>query len=654
MSRPSPELVEREELERRERLQAELERLMARYGVADAQEAIRRYAVEYDAETAELEALAAASEGRFLDDPPLSLDSPLDYRRLDVGGVPVVWSRFEGLPAATAGLALRMDAVPDEELPYLALLPALLTQVGVIRDGVPVPHGEMRDRLRREILSLTSYYSTNAHTGRVELMIRGAGNDVEEAERAIAWMGDVLYAPDWRPENLARIRDVVDQGLAGLRNTTARPEETWVDDPANAYRYQADRLYLATASFQTRTHGAHRLRWLLREAPAGEADAVDAALARLLEQGRGLGRVELRDALRAAGGSPEGLSSDARALVAEAVRDLELTLTDVPDASLQADLEYLVDQIRRDLRAPPAEALATLHRVRERLLAPSGARSFLVSAPARGERLHPALAALFGGLRAGTVAPAARGGAPVVLERLRGRGAGEGEVVFVGLVNPNTQGGVFLHSTPMAGYTDLEADALMDFLSAQLYSGGGAHSMFMKTWAAGLAYSNGLRSSPATGLLHYYAERVPELPQTMRFVIDELRASPRDPGLSEYAVAMAFRGIRSAHGYESRGEAMANDLADGYAPEVVGGFLQAVLALRDRPGLAEVLYDRMEGVYGQVLPGYGPPSAGVPGGVFMVIGPESQLQLYEDYLRTAEGAGARLHRLHARDFWLVD
>jgi hypothetical protein len=176
----------------------------------------------------------------------------------------------------------------------------------------------------------------------------------------------------------------------------------------------------------------------------------------------------------------------------------------------------------------------------------------------------------------------------------------------------------------------------------------------MRTWAAGLAYSNGLRNSPASGLLSYYAERVPALPQTMGFVIGELRASPRDPSLTEYALAMAFRGIRSAHGYEQRGEAMAADLADGRDPDTVAGFLRALLALRDRPGLARALYDRMERVYGSVLPGYGPPSGAVDGGVFLVIGPESQLAQWEEYLRTAEGPAARLHRLHGRDFWLVD
>ncbi len=62
----------------------------------------------------------------------------------------------------------------------------------------------------------------------------------------------------------------------------------------------------------------------------------------------------------------------------------------------------------------------------------------------------------------------------------------------------------------------------------------------------------------------------------------------------------------------------------------------------------------MEGVYGRVLPGFGPASAAVDGGSFFVIGPETQLRLWEEYLRTAEGPDARLHRLYGRDFWMVD
>jgi hypothetical protein len=237
--------------------------------------------------------------------------------------------------------------------------------------------------------------------------------------------------------------------------------------------------------------------------------------------------------------------------------------------------------------------------------------------------------------------------------RLRARAPAAGAPVFVGLVNPNTQGGVFLHSAPLATFADTDRESLLRFLAARLYGGGGAHSMFMKTWGAGLAYSNGLRGSPETGRLVYYAERVPELPQTLRFVIDELRAAEPDPALVEYAVAQAFTGLRSAQTYETRGEAMAADLADGLTPDRVRTFRQATLALRGEPGLVDEVFGRMEDVYGRVLPGYGPASATVDGAVYLVIGPESQLRLWEEYLRAVEGEGAVLHRLYPRDFWIT-
>ena len=77
----------------------------------------------------------------------------------------------------------------------------------------------MSERLRREILALTPTFSTNPRTGRVELVLRGSGVGLEESQRALDWMARVLHAPDWRSENLPRLRDLVDQQLAALRNT---------------------------------------------------------------------------------------------------------------------------------------------------------------------------------------------------------------------------------------------------------------------------------------------------------------------------------------------------------------------------------------------------------------------------------------------------
>ncbi len=88
---------------------------------------------------------------------------------------------------------------------------------------------------------------------------RGSGNDPAESARAVAWMKLILQNPNWRKENLPRIRDVVDQQLSGLRRIMQGSEEAWVNNPADAYRHQNKPLYLATTSFLTQAHNGHAL-----------------------------------------------------------------------------------------------------------------------------------------------------------------------------------------------------------------------------------------------------------------------------------------------------------------------------------------------------------------------------------------------------------
>ena len=164
-----------------------------------------------------------------------------------------------------------------------------------------------------------------------------------------------------RVENLPRIRDVVDQQLAALRNTVQRPEEAWVNDPANAWRMQQRPPWLAAASFMTRSYNALRLRWQLKDAAPEDAPAVAAFMTQLAQAGQGLERSRLKDML-SPGKAPgwEALSPSQRALMTEALRDLDLSLADMPDASLGADFSTLALALRDDLALPAATALARL------------------------------------------------------------------------------------------------------------------------------------------------------------------------------------------------------------------------------------------------------------------------------------------------------
>lgn len=657
-SRANPNLIQAEQGERDVRLRAELERVKERYGVADPQVAIGRYKADYDKATAEIDReTAKATPPAFVSHPPMTLDDQLDYTVSKLGGgVPLVASTFDSMTSATTGLALRLEGVPKQKFFALALLPTLMTRVGVIENGKPVSFDQMSERLKNEILSLNAAIDSNPSTGRVELVVRGSGNDSAESRKALDWMRLVLFHPDWRPENLPRIRDVVDQTLSALRRGMQRPEEYWVHGPENALWRQDNPLVVLAQSFMTQTHEALRLRWMLRDAsPESRAAAAEF----LKELGRTPGSRQERQALLGALQAGKSdlasrLPDAARALAVEASKDLEASLADLPDSSLAADWAYLCNLMRNDLLAGPDQALAALDEVRRLILKSAGARMFVVSSAGTRKELEPGIQDLVGRLDRAPLVKADHGSVKLVAGRLRSRDDSAGNPIYMGLLNPNSQGGVFLHSAPHTSYRDTDRDRLLNLLASNLYGGAGAHGIFMKTWGAGLAYSNGIRMRPASGRLTYYAERTPELPQTLKFVIGELGRAPQpDKALVEYAVAGAFSETRAASTYETRGESMAEDLADGLSPEVVRRFRKSLLALRATPDLGKELHARMNKVYGTVLPGLNGKTSAVAGGTYLVIGPEKQLAAWEEYLKSTEGPDTKLYRIYARDFWIT-
>ncbi len=684
-ARPNPTLIAESEAARSERITAFTADLARTYGVSDHEEAIQRFKAEHDARTAEIDSAAATIElPPFLRDPPLTLDEQLRYK---VGTFPgdrggeLVTSTFDNMSGATVGLAFHLDVVPESLLVYVPALPTLLTDVGVIRDGKRLTYDAMKEAVRREILELTAYFSSNLLTDRVELAVRASGTDADEAERAVAWIAAALFAPDWRAENLPRLRDAVDQALAAVRDRMREPEEMWTQIPANAYRKQDDPLILHAGCFLTQEHALHRLRWRLRD-PGSAADqrAADRFLDDLAAYGAEADRPALAavatalvegesaaDVARAEGralvDAAAALPASARETIRAAATDLRQSLASLPDETLAADWRYLCAQMAADLGVPPAEALAELEHVRQFLVHADNVRGLVIASAATGEAMERGLGALASRL---DTEPSVRQTYPEV-ERIVLRAgdrhpelAAAGRVEFarpghVGLVNENTRSGVVINSAKCASYFDTDPEVLLRFLAAKLYGGGGAHSLFMKTWAAGLAYSNGVRSGEERGRIIYYAERCPDLAQTVRFVVNEIENAPADTALAEYALAQAFSTNRGSGRYEARGEAMAADLADGVTPEVVRRFRSAVLALRNRPDLYSELAARMELVYGEVLPGCGPaalPPAGSRASSF-VIGPEKQIKSYERYLNEVAGEGIRLYRLYPRDFWIT-
>src|SRR5262249_25647010 len=152
---------------------------------------------------------------------------------------------------------------------------------------------EMKERLRKEVLELSVHYTEDLAAGRVELVVAGAGNSVAETQAAIAWMNRVLFGPDWRPENLPRLRDVVEQSATALRQTMLGSEEGWVTDPRDAWWRQNWPLHAHTNAFLTQLHDIHRLRWMLEDSGDPKANAEAVAWLGTLVEARTLPRAKL-------------------------------------------------------------------------------------------------------------------------------------------------------------------------------------------------------------------------------------------------------------------------------------------------------------------------------------------------------------------------
>ena len=674
-AKPDPKELELSEAERTQRVEDFIAHLGQKYGDTSHAGIIAKYKKEYDANTAVIDSVAATIPmPTFVDNPPMTLDDPLQYQvdKLPGGGA-LVKSTFENMTSATSGLVFNLNTIPESLLVYAGALPIFLTEIGIVHNGTAVPYDEMAERIRREIRELSAYFSINYRKGRVELVLRGAGSDSAEIARSLEWMQSALFESDLRAENLSRMRDAIDQQLGQLRSTMSGSEESWVQNPVYNYWRQQNPLLLSCNSFLTRVHMFHRLKWLLR--PSGSPTAGDGFsrfMTQLAGAFGGMKRDEIEHFLAVMIGDKTDTTAAEKPVIAlatqavtfkpeigpvilDAMKDLRQSLPDIPDASLKAGMSYLCKEIDADFRFPAQQALDQIKAVLAMTLRQDNVRGFVIGSSRSQAQIAPALASVVERLDKTPSIRQIYANTSVINKHVGDRTGEKGEPTFVGLVNENTRSGVIVNTAECASMEDTDPDKLLNFVSARLYGGGGAHSMFMKTWGAGLAYSNGLRSNEMNGRILYYAERCPDLAQTMSFVVGELKKAPNDPSLADYAVSQAYALNRSGDTYEQRGESMAADLTDGLTPDKVRQFRSTIGELRKDPSFYDKIQSRMESVYGLVLPGYGPDvtaSMKAADALYFIIGPEKQFQSYETLLKQTEG-DFKVERLYPSDFWIT-
>jgi hypothetical protein len=185
-------------------------------------------------------------------------------------------------------------------------------------------------------------------------------NDPKQFQDALALVNRILTRSDFTPENVSRLRDIVSQQLSENDAYLRQSQDTWLQYPAIAFRYQDNPLYLALNSFFEQSHFDDRLSWLLHSQvnPEDIRRLGDFATATLqpLEHSN---RTEIREAL--AGKQAIGLE---RELINYWLRNLWA----FPDSSLVNGLQTLANEVQEDLRTGPAKTIEDIKQLQSILI----------------------------------------------------------------------------------------------------------------------------------------------------------------------------------------------------------------------------------------------------------------------------------------------
>ena len=445
----------------------------------------------------------------------------------------------------------------------------------------------MSERIRKEILSLSRPTSArNPKTGRVELVVRGAGNDAVEAGKAIDWMRLVLLSmrtggrrtsPGCATSSIRR------SATYGARCRT--PKRTGCAAIASVLAAGQLRCSCATTSFLT---ADAQCAAAALDAEGRRPAERDAAAAALTEPGA----ASTRCARRCGHGSPS-FEAGTDPLLADAAKDLDITLNDIPDSSLAADWPALCREMASDLSLGPAQTLATLTEVRQLVLRVR-MRGSSRSAPRQPANARTGAPGLAGSSRAHRLQRRPIRRLVLVTTRLLERDPAamrpglrrlaESEFPERRVSQQRAAGRMGRHQPRQtAGY-----------LAVSLYGGGGGHSVFSKTIGAGLAVQQWPGRASREGRVGYYAERTPGAAAD-----DEVRGG----GAAENEARRVAGGLRDRAGLwrDAFGVSVSKRAArrwrptspTDWRPTSSGRFHSGVLALRSTPNLANELHRRM-------------------------------------------------------------
>jgi len=641
----SPKLLEEVEKLRQERIRKKTSALLEHYATTDEQEALTKFEQEELAKSKEIDKIdAKVSHPTFTDHPPMVPDEDIRYKQFQIDGVPVIATLFDRPPTMDIGLSFDLSRIPSKYYKYLPLIPECLKSLGLKKGNQIVPYAELSNRIQRELYDFSTGYETNTVSHRADFTIRASATSLPEFRRALDLVRDAMESNYLELENAGRLRDIL------ARRISADEEDARGDTAAlfsaDAFFNQKVPVYFALHSRFTTAHWDERLQWLLHD-PLGAAaiEELGSFTKNVLATSACVSRQELSQKLN--GLTPKGAER-------ELLDYWKRNLYSFPEAELCGGLQQLTREVQEDLETGPAKTIQDLKELQATILNRRALHLDLTVSDSTLEETRRELAGFIQSIRAFAVEEPSEPGtfvSPVSIGlQRRYHVSSEQRPLFLSLINPALPGGVTMFYSKFPGYSQLERKELLRTVASKLFSGAGPHSFFVKTWAAGLAYSNGIGQYPAAKLIWYYAERSPDLPSLIKLVNSMASGTQelQDPRIVDYAMSGAFSFSRLTNSASARGRAMAHDLRDGNEPEKIRQFSEAILKLRQDHNLLRDLKDvTLTSICGVLLRDDCRKEQEAGESVFFFLGPEQIVSSAEKQIPIPS-----LLRLYTSDFWM--
>ena len=643
-SAPSHELLQRVALEKEQRAADKMQQLMHIYHTESPEHALAEFDAQEHLKTIQIDKIGAAvPQPHFTDHPPLSPDEGVHYTQQKIAGVNAIIVDFARPPTIDLGLSFNLKNIPENYYKYLPLLPRSVDALGLRTGKTVMSYSELSTRLRTDIYKFSVSFGSNSASSRAELNIRFSSLGASDFRSGLTWIRRIISHTDLNLSNLSRLQDVIHR-IQSEDDTELRQAGTWVFDSGIAFRYRMNPLTFSLNSAFTRAHWDDRLGWMLHDPISSpQIASLDATAQQALSLIAGKTRNEILPVLDGLGSTP---------LEKELFAYWRKNLRAFPESDLIRGLRRLTSEVEQDLRQGPGQTIIELKELQQIVIGQSGLNLDLTADKKSFRQIKQDLASFVKSLPTAPLhSHTSDNTAQTVTIQPQRHNSKFGEEYpwFMALPWEDSTTGAVVFTAKFLGYDQLDHDSLINRLASQVFAGVGPKSFYLKTWEAGLAYSNGLGVDQASRLITYYADRSPDLGSLIELVNSLASNNPEvDQSTVDYLLSQTFSIPRSMWTFSQRGRALAEDIRDGDPPDKIRRFSEAILQVsKDRNLLTEIANVKLQSICGILLKDECQSRQKADDSIFFFVGSAKILSDLEKRLSIPD-----LPRIWPNDFWL--